>query len=909
MRLSTIWIFAFLFFNSFRLFGQLPEDFFDQTIRSDFNFVLGLTFDQSGQLYLWEKQGKVIVIDTTGQRVAEPLIDISEEVCNWKDHGLMSLALDPNFEKNGYLYVIYAVDLHHYFKFGTPEYSPDSMTINAATFGRVERFQADVTTNFQTLIPNSRKILLGETIENGIPLINEFHGLGTIVAGEDGTLLISVGDAASGKGADIGGDTLGAFVTQALNQNIITPEQDIGSYRAQFRDSYNGKILRIDASTGDGLPSNPFFDAKNPRSPMSRVWSMGLRNPYRIMVLPETGGHAPEEGNPGVILAGDVGWGAWEELNVIKSGGQNFGWPITEGYIWTWSFFIKPTPQNKLAPNPMFGQGGCDQPYFNFRDLFSWPKSDPNNIKFNNPCGGNQTITEAQGAMVITLPEIAWSNAQWNKPARANIPTYNENDDVVGITLSEENAYVKGEDFGGFSTMAGLVYNGTLYPEKYQNKVFFMDHMGWIKIFEFDESQKLLEVKPFHDEVKEILHLAQNPKDGALYYVNLKNELHKIDYGGNPPPQAIIELDQQFGPSPLTVEFKGGASISPKSTIVSYQWDFGTGETSTEVNPTIVFGQGQSDIQKFDVKLVVTDSLGDQDSTTTIVSLNNSPPKVNINSVAFGDLYPIDQTSLLRLAAEVEDQEHAAASLSYQWKVYLHHNDHFHPEPILTTQDAFALVSPLGCEEDIYWYRILLEVSDPEGLKGRDERLIYPYCGDPFLTWSDLMGQASLEQVNLEWTTQEEKDVIAYEIQRSHDYFHFERLGTIDAKGPGLYQYQDLNPLNGLNLYRIKAISKDRAFVYSNLESVQYPAFPDIYLYPNPATNEFKVSVKKSLDPLVKISIFNPIGQLVFQRSWESVVGVEVEQVVDVQNWQNGVYFYILENGSQSKKGNLMIAK
>ena len=333
-------ILVFLFTFSIHSFGQLPDEFFDQRVRSDFDFVVGLQFDATGQMYVWEKAGRLYVIDTLGNKSIEPVIDISEAVCDWKDHGLMSFALDPGFRNNGKVYLAYAVDLHHYYNYGTPAYSEDSTTINTATFGRIVQYQLDKATNFTQLVPDSEKILLGAQIENGIPLTNEFHGLGSLVMGEDGSLLVSVGDAASGKGPDTGGDSLGAFVTPALEHKILTEDQNIGSYRSLYLGSYNGKILRIDPETGEGLSSNPFYDASEPRSPKSRIWATGFRNPYRIMIWPGTGSHYPADGNPGIIFAGDVGWGAWEELNVVTKGGQNFGWPITELTCWLGPFTL-----------------------------------------------------------------------------------------------------------------------------------------------------------------------------------------------------------------------------------------------------------------------------------------------------------------------------------------------------------------------------------------------------------------------------------------------------------------------------------------------------------------------------------------------------------------------------------------
>ena len=93
---------------------------------------------------------------------------------------------------------------------------------------------------------------------------------------------------------------------------------DVRALRALSVDSLNGKILRIDPITGEGYPDNPFYNG-NPNSNRSKVYSLGLRNPFRTTVNTFT--NEP--------FIGDVGWGTWEELNTGR--GKNFGWPCYEG--------------------------------------------------------------------------------------------------------------------------------------------------------------------------------------------------------------------------------------------------------------------------------------------------------------------------------------------------------------------------------------------------------------------------------------------------------------------------------------------------------------------------------------------------------------------------------------------------
>jgi len=196
-----------LLFSAIGLGAQeLPEDFYDITYLTALDNPMGLTFDENGRMYVWEKKGVVRVVDTSGNIFPEPLIDISEEVSNWKDHGLMGFTLDNDFLANGYFYLLFALDLHHYEFYGTPDYHPDSTVTWKPTIGRVVRYRADPTTAYLRVLEDSRQVLLGETIEDGIPLMYEFHGLGALVMGQDGTLLISEGDGTSNGGSDTGGD-------------------------------------------------------------------------------------------------------------------------------------------------------------------------------------------------------------------------------------------------------------------------------------------------------------------------------------------------------------------------------------------------------------------------------------------------------------------------------------------------------------------------------------------------------------------------------------------------------------------------------------------------------------------------------------------------------------------------------
>lgn len=907
--LSPLFTFLFICTLNISLSGQLPDSFFERTFMEGFDFPTGLTFDENGRMYVWEKQGKIWVIDTTEQLLETPLIDISEEVANWKDHGLMSVALDPGFLFNGYFYLLYAVDPHYDQFFGTPTYSPDSTSNFVPTYGRVTRFQADPATNFSTTISGSRKVLLGVDGADGISIVDEFHGLGSIIMGDDRTLLISSGDSNTHPDHLIGG---GEMIELGIQSGVLSKDADVGSYRSQYLGSLNGKIIRIDSETGDGLPSNPYFLADTPRAPQSRVWVMGLRNPYRIILKPETGSHFPEDGQPGTIFIGDVGRGKWEEINIAPTGGLNFGWPILTGYNWEWEFFTSDCPENPLAPNPLFNGLECIREHFIFRDLLPYP-SKGQTLPLPNPCDPTQFIPASVYPHLPTPPVIAWSNAKWNKPTRAVIPAYDNANLITPLMIDDPTSTVTSEHFDGFSSMAGVFYTGESFPEEYHGTYFNIDFSGWIKQFIFNDENELLEVKDFHSESLDIIHLAQNPVNGNLYYVTIDAKVKEISYGGNPAPIAQIKADQFYGPSPLTVAFDGGNSFDPNESTLTYLWEFGNGQTSTELKPEITFTSSTNEPTSFTVKLTVTDIDGLSGTTEQIVSLNNTPPVVRMTSINDGDLYPMDRTSLLRLESEVTDLEHSPEEMAYEWQVFLHHNNHFHPEPVDYNPTSYTLISPLGCEIEEYWYRIELKVTDPNGLSTKVSNLIYPYCGTDFVQFTSLEAEGLASRNKLTWTTNTEENITFFEIQRSADFFNFEAIATVSAKGgtntSTAYEFFDSNPDQRKNIYRVKVVNASQAFTYSNLATVSQTANEVVKIFPNPANNSFNVDLLKVSDESVNFELFTPTGSILAKYVWQNSVDQPFSRMVDTSTLPIGVYFYRLKTGEEEVIGSILIAR
>ena len=890
---------CFLLFLPGYLTAQLPENFSDQLVRGGFDIPVGVTFDHRGTPYVWEKGGRVWLLDADDQKIEPPLVDIHEEVANWRDHGLLGFALDPQFADNGHLYLLYIVDLHHWKYFGTPDYHPDTTSTYVASFGRIARYTADPATDFRTLLPGSRRILVGETPLTGFSVVHESHSGGTLAFGTDGTLLASFGDGNSNRGPDTGGEEWGSYITQALADGMLLPEDDIGQFRSQSLRSLNGKIIRIDPATGDGLASNPFYDPGAPRSARSRTWALGFRNPYRFMVRPGSGSHYPADGDPGALYVGDVGDVKWEELDVVTAGGQNFGWPITEGYHHYGPMQAREKPLNLSAPNPLYGSGDCDQAYFDYDQTFVQHIGEAF-VSFPNPCDPNQQIPLSSFPMVETWPAIAWSNARYNQPARAEIGRLNAAGERVRVYTHEPEAFITSPPFEGFSSMAGVFYEGDAFPERYRGKYFHCDYSDWIRVFDFDADQHLVAVDSFHRNARQIYHLVQHPTDGCLYYLNLKKELRKICYGGNPPPVARATVDQAYGPAPLTATFDASASYSPFAYPLNYRWFFGDGTEAVGLAVTHTFTAPNTIPRRIDNRLIVTDSVGNTDEIEVPVFLHNSPPEITAVSFADGDRYPTDRTTVLRLSAEAVDAEHTAEELHYSWQVALHHNDHYHPEPIDSQRNSRLIVSPVGCDGELYYYRVQLTVSDPLGARTTQTLRLDPNCVPMPAVVEPFTARLDERRVVLDWSVDRPDSIARLEVLRSNDLLAWERLTTVAVGEQSDYRATDDAPIRGINHYRIKYRTADGRYDYSSVQRVEYPPRPNVLLYPNPARDAVTVTVQRSTGEDLRLRVWTLDGKMVLDRNWAVAPQTPVTKTVAIETLTTGLYLYRIEHGGEA---------
>lgn len=245
-------------------FPTIPRLTVTQVI-GDLQVPWGLAFAPDGTMLLSQRPGVLTVrlADGTVRDLQAPLGDVRAV----GEGGLLDVALDPGFADNRRFYTCQS------------RRTPDGRLLDVA----VVAWTVDVAWRAATRVADP---LLG-----GIPIGSGRHNGCRILADPTtpGALLVATGDAAIGGVA-----------------------QDLASL--------GGKLLRISATTGRGMPGNPF--ASSPNVNTQRILEWGHRNIQ---------GLARHPGN-GTLVTVEHGPDRDDEINRVVPGG-NFGWgPPAGGY-------------------------------------------------------------------------------------------------------------------------------------------------------------------------------------------------------------------------------------------------------------------------------------------------------------------------------------------------------------------------------------------------------------------------------------------------------------------------------------------------------------------------------------------------------------------------------------------------
>ncbi|MBJ7330107.1 MAG: PQQ-dependent sugar dehydrogenase [Solirubrobacteraceae bacterium] len=270
--------------------ATLPAGFSEQTMVGGLSMPTAVAWTPDGRMLIAEKEGVLKVADP-GQTTARQILDLRSTVHSYWDRGLLGLAVDGQFATNPYVYLLF-----------TYEMAPGNADRYGPMISQLRRYRlnADSTLTDMKVILGTYTSSLCPAPSNAvdcIPSEGDSHSIGSVRSAPDGTLYAGSGDASS--------------------YSMVDPL----ALRTYNEQSLAGKIVHIDRE-GRGLTGHPFCPAETDLTKVcAKLYNKGFRNPFRFDLLPTGDG----------LIVGDVGWGEREELDIIRSGGGNYGWPCYEG--------------------------------------------------------------------------------------------------------------------------------------------------------------------------------------------------------------------------------------------------------------------------------------------------------------------------------------------------------------------------------------------------------------------------------------------------------------------------------------------------------------------------------------------------------------------------------------------------
>ncbi|MFJ6653428.1 PQQ-dependent sugar dehydrogenase [Microbacterium sp. NPDC091313] len=573
------------------------------------------------------------------------------------EDGLQTVALDPDFEENNWVYLVYSpLDADGDGQPDTPTgNAPNSLPAGADEsywdqwlgVNRLSRFQwtgseLDLSTE-QTII--DIEVQRGQCCHVGADI--GFDG--------DGNLYLSTGD-------NTPASTPGS--------NGFAPNNDAPGMNPGFdarrgagnTNDLRGKILRIHVED-DGSYTIPEGNLFEPGTELTRpeIFVMGVRNPFRIEVDIETnslswGDYGPDASRALAETAGrgPMGFVEWNVVSLDDP--HNAGWPYVHGDNFAyndWNFETS-TP----------------------RDFF-----DPENLV--NESRWNTGLTELPAAKPATL---------WYGDNPGDQPR----DELVNFGSGS-----------GQAPMGGPVYHydasnpsTTKLPEHWDGKAFMGEwSQDYIAAFTVDwEEFTVGEIEDFlpntaltannqppHDNPTDL----EIGPDGSMYVLdygdgyfraNPDAGLYRIDYvAGNKSPQAsFTATPTSSSAAPLTVEFDASGSTDPEGGALTYEWDFDGDGTFDATGVTASYTY--TEVANYTARLRVTDPQGKISLTSRTISVGNQAPDVTIQFPADGGFFDWGQAVPYRVSTQdAEDGANTECS-RVAWTYGLGHDEHAHPE-------------------------------------------------------------------------------------------------------------------------------------------------------------------------------------------------------------------------------------
>ena len=166
------------------------------------------------------------------------------------------------------------------------------------------------------------------------------------------------------------------------------------------------------------------------------------------------------------------------------------------------------------------------------------------------------------------------------------------------------------------------------------------------------------------------------------------------------------------------------------------------------------------------------------------------------------------------------------------------------------------------------------------------------------LTLTQFTGRRQPPGNILEWMTENELNVDRFEIERSSNGTVFSTIGEARASGSistrTAYSYVDVNPLAGLNYYRLKMIDNDGKFTRSNIVVITVGPAGNIVMgeiSPNPFADKIKFDLGVDAATIINLQLIDGMGRTCSTKEIAVKAGMNNIEFGGLGKLNAGVYY------------------
>jgi cytochrome c len=569
--------------------GQIPSAFCAdvppdyryqiQVLATGLSQPLLLQLAPDGRIFFNELAGKLRIRKPSGELVDAGMIPVFAE----QENGFLGFALDPQFERNQWIYLLY---------------SPTNFVGQRLSRFRMDGDHLDLTSEKEVLnFPEQRRECC--------------HHAGSVRFAPDGCLLISTGDNTNPFGDS---ESYGP-----MDERPGREPWDAQRTAANTQ-SKNGKILRIRPTPEGGytIPDGNLFP-KDGSEGCPEIFVMGCRNPWRMAIDENTGFVYWGEVGPDANDDGPRGSRGYDEINQARKAG-NYGWPYFVGNNFPYAKFDYATK----TVGPLFDPARPINNSVNNTGAKVLPPAQPAMIYW--PYGSSKEFPMlGSGGRTACAGPVFHFQAGFEKTGG-----FPEQFDNCLLFWDWQRPFIRWARLDADSHLLGIEpFTGAVTLANERSSIDSAEKAGAFVI------RRPADARFGPDGCLYLLDY------GETWGVNPDAKLIKISFErGNLPPVAKAAATPAAGREPLTVTLSSQGSKDYEGSPLQFEWRLfesivtsasnsslrAVGRLiSTEANPRVTIDKPGNYV----VQLTVADDQGSKSSTSLPLVIGNTAPEVN----------------------------------------------------------------------------------------------------------------------------------------------------------------------------------------------------------------------------------------------------------------------------------------